>query len=136
MLDQIDHAWYENDYIPTVAKRGAAIIEARGASSAASAAQAAIDHMHDWILGSDGQAVSMAVPADGSYGIAPGVIYSYPVICEGGDYRVVQGIDVSEFSRGKMDATNDELVGERDAIADLLPKETEAKLNSVSHPVA
>jgi malate dehydrogenase len=78
----------------------------------------------------------MAVPADGSYGIAPGVIYSYPVICEGGDYQVVQGIDVSEFSRGKMDATNDELVGERDAIADLLPKETEAKLNSVSHPVA
>ena len=135
-LDQIDRAWYENNYIPTVAKRGAAIIEARGASSAASAAQAAIDHMHDWILGSDGQVVSMAVPADGSYGIAPGVIYSYPVICEGGDYRVVQGIDVSEFSRGKMDATNDELVGERDAIADLLPKETEAKLNSVSHPVA
>ena len=135
-LDQIDRAWYENNYIPTVAKRGAAIIEARGASSAASAAQAAIDHMHDWILGSDGQVVSMAVPADGSYGIAPGVIYSYPVICEGGDYLVVQGIDVSEFSRGKMDATNDELVGERDAIADLLPKETEAKLNSVSHPVA
>ena len=135
-LGQIDRAWYENNYIPTVAKRGAAIIEARGASSAASAAQAAIDHMHDWILGSDGQVVSMAVPADGSYGIAPGVIYSYPVICEGGDYRVVQGIDVSEFSRGKMDATNDELVGERDAIADLLPKETEAKLNSVSHPVA
>ena len=135
-LGQIDRAWYENDYIPTVAKRGAAIIEARGASSAASAAQAAIDHMHDWILGSDGQVVSMAVPADGSYGIAPGVIYSYPVICEGGDYRVVQGIDVSEFSRGKMDATNDELVGERDAIADLLPKETEAKLNAVSHPVA
>ena len=121
-MDQIDRAWYENDYIPTVAKRGAAIIEARGASSAASAAQAAIDHMHDWILGSDGQVVSMAVPADGSYGIAPGVIYSYPVICEGGDYRVVQGIDVSEFSRGKMDATNDELVGERDAIADLLPQ--------------
>ncbi len=135
-LDQIGRAWYENNYIPTVAKRGAAIIEARGASSAASAAQAAIDHMHDWILGSDGQVVSMAVPADGSYGIAPGVIYSYPVICEGGDYLVVQGIDVSEFSRGKMDATNDELVGERDAIADLLPKETEAKLNSVSHPVA
>ena len=135
-LGQIDRAWYENNYIPTVAKRGAAIIEARGASSAASAAQAAIDHMHDWILGSDGQVVSMAVPADGSYGIAPGVIYSYPVICEGGDYRVVQGIDVSEFSRGKMNATNDELVGERDAIADLLPKETEAKLNSVSHPVA
>ena len=78
----------------------------------------------------------MAVPADGSYGIAPGVIYSYPVVCEGGDYKVVQGIDISDFSRGKMDATNDELVSERDAIADLLPMETEAKLNSVSHPAA
>lgn len=135
-LDQIDRAWYENDYIPTVAKRGAAIIDARGASSAASAAQAAIDHMRDWILGTNGQVVSMAVPADGSYGIAPGVIYSYPVVCEGGDYKVVQGIEVSDFSRGKMDATNDELVSERDAIADLLPTETEAKLNSVSHPAA
>jgi malate dehydrogenase len=91
-LDLVDRAWYETDYIPTVAKRGAAIIEARGASSAASAAQAAIDHMHDWILGTDGQVVSMAVPADGSYGIAPGVIYSYPVVCEGGDYQVVQGM--------------------------------------------
>jgi Malate/lactate dehydrogenases len=133
-LDQVDRTWYETDYIPTVAKRGAAIIEARGASSAASAAQAAIDHMHDWILGTDGQVVSMAVPADGSYGIAPGVIYSYPVVCEGGDYQVVQGIEISDFSRGKMDATNDELVSERDAISDLLPTETEAQLTSVSHP--
>ncbi len=133
-LDQVDRTWYETDYIPTVAKRGAAIIEARGASSAASAAQAAIDHMHDWILGTDGQVVSMAVPADGSYGIAPGVIYSYPVVCEGGDYQVVQGIEISDFSRGKMDATNDELVSERDAISDLLPAETEAQLTSVSHP--
>ncbi|CAI8294927.1 MAG: Malate dehydrogenase [Gammaproteobacteria bacterium] len=135
-LDQIDRNWYENDYIPTVAKRGAAVIDARGASSAASAAQAAIDHMRDWIIGSKGKVVSMAVPADGSYGIPPGVIYSYPVVCEDGDYKVVQGIDLSDFSRGKMDATNNELVGERDAIADLLPTETEAKLNSVSHPVA
>jgi len=133
-LDQVDRTWYETDYIPTVAKRGAAIIEARGASSAASAAQAAIDHMHDWILGTDGKVVSMAVPADGSYGIAPGVIYSYPVVCEGGDYQVVQGIEISDFSRGKMDATNDELVSERDAISDLLPAETEAQLTSVSHP--
>ena len=133
-LDQVDRTWYETDYIPTVAKRGAAIIEARGASSAASAAQAAIDHMHDWILGTDGNVVSMAVPADGSYGIAPGVIYSYPVVCEAGDYQVVQGIEISDFSRGKMDATNDELVSERDAIADLLPPETEAQLTSVSHP--
>ena len=135
-LDQIDRNWYENDYIPTVAKRGAAIIDARGASSAASAAQAAIDHMRDWIIGSKGKVVSMAVPADGSYGIAPGVIYSYPVVCEDGDYKVVQGIDLSDFSRSKMDANNNELVGERDAISDLLPAETEAKLNSVSHPVA
>ena len=135
-LDQIDRNWYENDYIPTVAKRGAAIIDARGASSAASAAQAAIDHMRDWIIGSKGKVVSMAVPADGSYGIAPGVIYSYPVVCEDGDYKVVQGIDLNDFSRSKMDATNNELVGERDAVSDLLPTETEARLNSVSHPVA
>ena len=106
-LDQIDRAWYENDYIPTVAKRGAAIIEARGSSSAASAAQAAIDHMHDWILGSDGQVVSMAVPADGSYGIAPGVLYSYPVICEGGDYRgvslaVVAAIIINTIAFGSV----------------------------------
>ena len=100
-MDQIDRAWYENDYIPTVAKRGAAIIDARGASSAASAAQAAIDHMRDWILGTNGQVVSMAVPADGSYGIAPGVIYSFPVVCEGGDYKVVQGIDVVAFRVAK-----------------------------------
>jgi malate dehydrogenase len=133
-LDQIDAAWYESVYIPTVAKRGAAIIEARGASSAASAAQAAIDHMHDWILGTEGRMVSMAVPADGSYGIAPGVIYSYPVVCEGGDYHVVHGIDINAFSQRKMDATHDELVSERDAIADLLPSETEAQLTSVSHP--
>ena len=92
--------------------------------------------MRDWIIGSKGKVVSMAVPADGSYGIAPGVIYSYPVVCEDGDYKVVQGIDMSDFSRSKMDATNNELVGERDAISDLLPTETEARLNSVSHPVA
>ena len=91
--------------------------------------------MRDWILGTNGKIVSMAVPADGSYGIAPGVIYSYPVVCQGGDYKLVQGISISDFSREKMDATNDELVGERDAIADLLPPETEEKLNSVSHPV-
>lgn len=135
-LDQIDRTWYETDYIPTVAKRGAAIIEARGASSAASAAQAAIDHMRDWVNGSAGQVVSMAIPSDGSYGIAPGVIYSVPVVCEGGDYRVVQGIAVSDFSREKMDATHAELVSERDAIADLLPSETEARLQQVSHPTA
>jgi len=88
------------------------------------------------MLGTQGKSVSMAVPADGSYGIAPGVIYSYPVVCEGGDYKVVQGVSVSDFSRAKMDATNDELVSEREAISDLLPSATEASLNGVSHPVA
>lgn len=135
-LAQVDRTWYENDYIPTVAKRGAAIIDARGASSAASAAQAAIDHMRDWMLGSGGKVVSMAVPSDGSYGIASGVIYSYPVVCADGDYRVLQGVPVSDFSRGKMAESNHELVDERGAIADLLPAETEVKFNAVSHPTA
>jgi malate dehydrogenase len=116
----IDMDWYESDFIPTVQQRGAAIIEARGASSAASAANAAIDHMHDWALGSDG-VVSMAVYSDGSYGIEDGLIYSYPVTCEGGDWQIVQGIEVNDFSRGKMDATAAELTEERDAVAHLLP---------------
>jgi malate dehydrogenase len=116
----IDMDWYESDFIPTVQQRGAAIIEARGASSAASAANAAIDHMHDWALGSDG-VVSMAVYSDGSYGIEEGLIYSYPVTCEGGDWQIVQGIEVNDFSRGKMDATAAELTEERDAVAHLLP---------------
>ena len=93
-------------FIPCVQKRGAAIIEARGASSAASAANAAIDHIHDWALGSkQGDWVSMAVPSDGSYGIEPGVIYSYPCTCKNGDYSIVQGLEIDEFSREKMDAT-------------------------------
>ncbi|HLU62740.1 MAG TPA: malate dehydrogenase, partial [Gammaproteobacteria bacterium] len=98
----------------------AAIIKARGASSAASAASAAIDHMRDWALGSNGEIVSMAVPSDGSYGIAPGVIYSYPVICKGGDYEIVQGLEIDDFSREKMDATDKELREEREAVKDLL----------------
>ncbi|HEX7340656.1 MAG TPA: malate dehydrogenase [Rhodanobacteraceae bacterium] len=120
-LDLVDQAWYENDYIPTVQKRGAAIIKARGASSAASAASAAIDHMRSWALGTEeGDWVSMGIPADGSYGIAPGVIYGYPVTCKNGKYAIVQGLDISEFSRQRMEATRAELGEERAAIEDLL----------------
>jgi len=119
-LSQVDAAWYENDFIPTVQQRGAAIIEARGASSAASAANAAIDHMHDWALGSDG-VVSMGVYSDGSYGVAEGLIYSFPVTCSGGDWQIVQGRDINEFSQTRMDATEKELTEERDMVAHLLP---------------
>lgn len=119
-LELVDQSWYENDFIPTVQQRGAAIIEARGASSAASAANAAIDHMHDWALGSDG-IVSMGVYSDGSYGIAEGLIYSFPVTCSGGDWQIVQGQDINAFSREKMSATETELSEERDAVAHLLP---------------
>ncbi len=119
-LDLVDREWYESQYIPTVAKRGAAIIEARGASSAASAASAAIDHMHDWALGTpEGQWVSMGIPSDGSYGVPEGLIYGFPVKCSGGKYEIVQGLDVSEFSRGKMDATAQELQEERDEVRKL-----------------
>ena len=108
-------------FIPDVQQRGAAIIAARGASSAASAASAAIDHMHDWALGTAGDGwVSMAIPADGSYGIEPGVIYSYPVRCSGGKYEIVQGLAISDFSRERMAATEKELREERAAIEALL----------------
>ena len=120
-LEQVDQAWYENDFIPTVQQRGAAIIEARGASSAASAANAAIDHMHDWALGSDGKIVSMGVYSDGSYGIREGLIYSFPVTCENGDWAIVQGIEQNEFSLGRMKATEDELIEEMSAVEHLLP---------------
>jgi malate dehydrogenase len=119
-LNAVERDWYENDFIPAVQQRGAAIIKARGASSAASAANAAIDHMRDWALGTNGKVVSMGIPSDGSYGIAPGIIYSYPVTCEGGEYRIVQGLDISEFSRDKMSATEQELREERAAIEHLL----------------
>jgi malate dehydrogenase len=119
-MSLVDMDWYTSDFIPTVQQRGAAIIEARGASSAASAANAAIDHMHDWALGSDG-IVSMGVYSDGSYGIAEGLIYSFPVRCSGGDWEIVQGIDIGEFSQEKMTATETELAEERDAVAHLLP---------------
>ncbi|HSP57320.1 MAG TPA: malate dehydrogenase [Halomonas sp.] len=118
-LSLIERDWYENDFIPTVQQRGAAIIKARGASSAASAASAAIDHMRDWALGSDG-IVSMGIPSDGSYGIEPGIIYSYPVVCKNGHYEIVQGLEVDEFSRGRMKATEDELREERAAVEHLL----------------
>ncbi|MEM7612191.1 MAG: malate dehydrogenase, partial [Pseudomonadota bacterium] len=117
----VDDAWLTDDFIPTVQQRGAAIIKARGASSAASAASAAIDHMHDWALGSGTDSwISMAVPADGSYGIEPGIIYSYPVRCNGGDYEIVQGLDIDDASRTLMDATETELREERAAIEALL----------------
>ena len=117
----VDQAWLESDFIPTVQQRGAAIIAARGASSAASAASAAIDHMRTWALGTaDGDWVSMAIPSDGSYGIAEGIIYSYPVTCRDGRYAIVQNLPVSDFSRARMDATAKELFEERDAVKHLL----------------
>ncbi len=117
----VETAWYRDTFIPTVQQRGAAIIKARGASSAASAASAAIDHVHDWALGTpDGDWVSMAVPSDGSYGIPEGVVYSYPVTCSDGDWSIVQGLAVDEFSRDRMDATHQELLEERDGVKDLL----------------
>lgn len=113
--------WLKDTFIPTVQQRGAAIIKARGASSAASAASAAIDHMRDWFQGStEGDWVSMAVPSDGSYGIEEGVYYSYPVVCRNGDYEIVQGLDIDAFSRERMAATENELREERAGIADLL----------------
>src|SRR5712671_6287451 len=118
-----DQAWLETSFIPTVQKRGAAIIEARGLSSAASAANAAIDHVRDWTHGSrDGDWVTMGVPSDGSYGIPEGVIYGYPVTTRGGSYQVVKGIEISEFSRKRMDATLKELHEERDGVKHLFGK--------------
>jgi malate dehydrogenase len=115
-----DHAWYADTYIPTVAKRGAAIIEARGASSAASAASAAVDHVRSWVQGTaDGDWVSMAVPSDGSYGVPEGLISSFPCTCKDGEYQIVQGLDINEFSRAKIDATAAELAEERDAVSEL-----------------
>jgi malate dehydrogenase len=115
-----DQQWLENEFIPTVAKRGGAIIEARGASSAASAANAAIDHVHDWVLGTkEGDWVSMSVPSDGSYGVPEGIISSFPVTTSGGEWTIVQGLDIDEFSRGRIDATANELQEERQAVQEL-----------------
>jgi malate dehydrogenase len=120
-LSLVDEAWYRDQFIPIVQQRGAAIIKARGASSAASAASSAIDHVRDWVLGTPaGDWVSMAVPSDGSYGIPAGVIYGYPVTCSNGDYQIVQGLAVNDFSRGRMDATYKELTEERDGVKELL----------------
>jgi malate dehydrogenase len=119
--DLVSQDWYRNTFIPDVQQRGAAIIKARGASSAASAASSAIDHVRNWAMGTpEGDWVSMSVPADGSYGIEPGIIYSYPCVCENGDYRIVQGLEIDEFSRERMDATEAELLEERAAVEDLL----------------
>jgi malate dehydrogenase len=116
-----DQAWLEGTFIPTVQKRGAAIIEARGLSSAASAANAAIEHIRDWVAGTrDGDWVTMGIPSDGSYGIAEGVIFGYPVTCKGGQYQIVKGLEVSEFSRGRINATLKELHEERDGVKHLL----------------
>jgi malate dehydrogenase len=121
-MSLIEQSWYEEDFIPTVQQRGAAIIKARGLSSAASAANAAIDHMHTWALGTpEGDWTSMGVYSDGSYGIQEGLIYSFPVTCKNGDWAIVQGLEINDFSREKMSATETELAEERDAVAHLLP---------------
>ena len=120
-LSIVEPSWFKDTFIPTVQQRGAAVIKARGTSSAASAAAAALDHVHDWMLGTaSGDWVSMAVPSDGSYGIPEGVIYSYPVTCKDGEYSIVQGLSVNEFSREKMAATHRELLEERDGVKDLI----------------
>jgi len=120
-LSVVGESWFKEIFIPTVQQRGAAVIKARGTSSAASAASAAIDHIHDWVIGTRaGDWVSMGIPSDGSYGIPEGVIYSYPVTCEGGRYRIVPGLRINEFSREKMLATHRELCEERDGVKDLI----------------
>ena len=115
-----DHAWNQDVFLPTVGKRGAAIIEARGLSSAASAANAAIDHMRDWALGTNGEWVTMGVPSNGEYGIPQDVMFGYPVTCEGGKYRIVEGLPIDAFSQGCIDKTLAELMGERDGVKHLL----------------
>ena len=114
-----DRAWVEDDFIPTVAKRGAAIIDARGASSAASAASAAIDHVHDWVLGTSGSWTSSSVMSDGSYGVPEGIISSFPCTSENGEWKIVQGLEIDDFSRGKIDASAAELVEEKNAVASM-----------------
>ncbi len=115
-----DEAWYRDTYIPTIGKRGAAIIEARGLSSAASAANAAIDHIRDWVMGTGGRWVTMGLPSDGSYGIPEDIVYGVPVTCAGGNYQRVAGLEIDPWSRGRMDATLKELLEERDGVRHLL----------------
>jgi malate dehydrogenase len=120
-LSLVDQQWYAETFIPVVQQRGAAIIKARGASSAASAASAAIDHVRDWVKGTaDGDWVSMGVPSDGSYGVPAGVIFGYPVTCKNGQYQIVQGLAISDFSRQRIDATHKELLEERDGVKELI----------------
>lgn len=120
-VNQVDQEWVEEDFIPTVQQRGAAIIKARGASSAASAGSAALDHMRSWALGTDaGDWVSMGVPSDGSYGVQEGVVYSYPCVCANGQYEIVQGLDINEFSQEKMRQTEQELREERGSVQQML----------------
>jgi len=120
-MSLIDATWYRDTFIPTVQQRGAAIIKARGASSAASAASAAIDHVRDWVNGSpQDDWVSMGVPSDGSYGIPEGVIYGYPVTCRDGNYEIVQGLEINEFSRGRLETTHRELLEERAGVRELI----------------
>ena len=122
LSSQVDQGWYENDFIPTVQQRGAAIIKARGASSAASAANAAIDHVRNWALGTEGDDwVSMGIYSDGSYGIAEGLIYSFPCRCNNGEWEIVQGLETNDFMQDRMKATEQELAEERDAVQHLLP---------------
>ncbi len=126
-LDQVDQDWYEGTFIPDVQQRGAAIIKARGASSAASAASAAIDHMSSWALGTkDGDWVSMAIPSDGSYGVEEGVIFGYPVTCKDGKYQIVQGLEINAFSQARIDATDKELREERAAVEKLFASSSAA----------
>jgi malate dehydrogenase len=120
-LSLIDQSWYADTFIPVVQQRGAAIIKARGASSAASAASAAIDHVRDWVKGTaDGDWVSMGIPSDGSYGVPAGVIFGYPVTCKNGQYQIVQGLEVNPFSRQRIEATHKELLEERDGVKELI----------------
>ena len=117
--EKVDQDWIENDFLPTVGKRGAAIIEARGASSAASAANAAIDHVHDWVHGTNGAWVSMAVVSDGSYDVDEGLVSSFPITCDGGEWSIVEGVELNDFSKEKIGITVDELRGERDSVKEL-----------------
>jgi malate dehydrogenase len=116
-----DHDWNANTFLPTVGKRGAAIIEARGLSSAASAANAAIDHVRDWVLGTNGKWTTMGIPSDGSYGIPEGTMFGYPVTCENGEYKIVQGLAIDEFSQERINITLKELTEEREGVKHLLP---------------
>ena len=131
-IDMIDETWYKEEFTPRIQKRGAEIIEWRGLSSAASAAQAGLDHMHDWAQGSDGRIVSMGIISDGSYGVAKGIYYSFPCVCEFGSYQVVQGLDINEYGQGMMKRTEEELLGEKDAVNHLLPAETAESRENLS----